>query len=453
VTINPSAGVFAIAIPTQPTCGLNNGSISVSPAGAIYNWTGGLSGNNPVDVSPGTYTVTVTAPGGCTDETTVTINPSAGVTAIATPTQPTCGLNNGSISVSPAGAIYNWTGGLSGSNPVNVSPGTYTVTVTAPSGCTDETTVTINPSAGVTVIATPTQPTCGLNNGSISVSPAGAIYNWTGGLSGSNPVDVSPGTYTVTVTASDGCSAINIVTILPSLPVNADAGADQSICYGDIATLSASGGSNFSWSDGLGNQAIVNTQPLFSSSSFIVTVTEGVCIDTDTINMIVTQVTATIISSGDSVNFIQNNPIQLTATGGDTFLWSHNLGQSNIVEVSPIENTVYSVTVTDLISGCSSTADINVIFNDLIKKYIIITPNNDGLNDVFIIPDLADFPNSAIIIYNRWGSIVWKKQPYENDWRGQNMMEQELPEGTYYYVIKLNNVDGDIRRGSITIKR
>ena len=95
---------------------------------------------------------------------------------------------------------------------------------------------------------------------------------------------------------------------------------------------------------------------------------------------------------------------------------------------------------------------IVIVYTDKERKYIIITPNGDGLNDAFVIPDLADFENPQMIIYNRWGSVVWEKQPYENDWYGQNMKGEILPEGTYYYIAKLSNLDGDIRRGSVTVK-
>ena len=59
------------------------------------------------------------------------------------------------------------------------------------------------------VVATPTQPTCGLNNGSISVTPGpgGHTYMWTGGLSGPNPMNVPPGSYTVTVTNTSTAAA------------------------------------------------------------------------------------------------------------------------------------------------------------------------------------------------------------------------------------------------------
>jgi large repetitive protein len=74
------------------------------------------------------------------------------------------------------------------------------------------------------------------------------------------------------------------------------------------------------------------------------------------------------------------------------------------------------------------------------------------LNEGFIVEDLNDFPNNSITIINRWGSVVFEAKPYLNDWRGVNMLGNPLPEGVYYYILRLDPISGDVRSGSITIK-
>ncbi len=97
----------------------------------------------------------------------------------------------------------------------------------------------------------------------------------------------------------------------------------------------------------------------------------------------------------------------------------------------------------------------------------VITPNNDGLNDVFIItqdnqssannPNLkagSDYPklnafykSNELIIFNRWGQKVLEQKNYQNDWNGG-----KLKDGVYFYVLKCNGeFEDDIFRGSITI--
>ncbi|MFK8101279.1 MAG: gliding motility-associated C-terminal domain-containing protein [Saprospiraceae bacterium] len=84
-----------------------------------------------------------------------------------------------------------------------------------------------------------------------------------------------------------------------------------------------------------------------------------------------------------------------------------------------------------------------------------ITPNNDGINDVFMIPQLefhADqYPNNELVIYNRWGAIVYEAKPYLNDWGGTNKQGKALPQGTYYYLLRLDITAGEILRGDISI--
>jgi gliding motility-associated-like protein len=85
-----------------------------------------------------------------------------------------------------------------------------------------------------------------------------------------------------------------------------------------------------------------------------------------------------------------------------------------------------------------------------------ITPNGDGANDELVFdiilnnpPD--EFPDNEIIIFNRWGDVVYQARPYQNDWRGTNNKGQDLPHGTYYYILKLNIADGKIIKGDVTI--
>ncbi len=72
------------------------------------------------------------------------------------------------------------------------------------------------------------------------------------------------------------------------------------------------------------------------------------------------------------------------------------------------------------------------------------SPNGDGINDKFVIKGIKDFPNSKLIIFNRWGNEIFKASGYQNDWDGRaknslTVGTKIVPEGTYYYVIDLGN--------------
>jgi gliding motility-associated-like protein len=78
-----------------------------------------------------------------------------------------------------------------------------------------------------------------------------------------------------------------------------------------------------------------------------------------------------------------------------------------------------------------------------------ISPNGDGLNDTF---DLAGFNVAKLSIFNRYGKTVYSRGDYVNEWGGQSDAGNELPDGTYYYVIERND-GGDTRTGWIYINR
>ena len=86
-----------------------------------------------------------------------------------------------------------------------------------------------------------------------------------------------------------------------------------------------------------------------------------------------------------------------------------------------------------------------------------ITPNGDNINDAFIfdalLADPIRYANAEFIVFNRWGDVVFQEQPYRNDWRGTNQSGQDLPDGTYYYVLRLSVAQGDLFKGDVTILR
>lgn len=76
--------------------------------------------------------------------------------------------------------------------------------------------------------------------------------------------------------------------------------------------------------------------------------------------------------------------------------------------------------------------------------YNHFTPNGDGINDTFFIQNLKSFPNFQLLIYNRWGKLVWKGDSNTPDWDGKSnqvgvISKSELPSGTYYYILNLND--------------
>lgn len=101
--------------------------------------------------------------------------------------------------------------------------------------------------------------------------------------------------------------------------------------------------------------------------------------------------------------------------------------------------------------GCVGEDEVTVIVdvNLPINPPNLFTPNGDGTNDEWVIEELAFFPNNSLKIFNRYGQLV-----FEGDNVGPNAWDGEgMPEGTYYWVLRLDEQGNTVHRGTITIKR
>jgi len=142
------------------------------------------------------------------------------------------------------------------------------------------------------------------------------------------------------------------------------------------------------------------------------------------------------IRSGSSVHL---NPL---ITGDiKSYTWSPATGLSNDTIANPVasptKTTTYQLNAISA-TGCDSTAAITVTVINNISIPNTFTPNNDGINDQWDIPDLAVYPNCNVDVFNRYGSLVYHSIGYPKAWNG-TYNRSPLPVGTYYYVIDLKN--------------
>ena len=86
---------------------------------------------------------------------------------------------------------------------------------------------------------------------------------------------------------------------------------------------------------------------------------------------------------------------------------------------------------------CPDASDeVLITVNDL-ETYTVITPNNDGLNDVLVFSGIDELRACEIIIYNRWGTEVYRDPDYQNDWDGKDKNGRPLIQDTYYYILRI----------------
>jgi gliding motility-associated-like protein len=102
---------------------------------------------------------------------------------------------------------------------------------------------------------------------------------------------------------------------------------------------------------------------------------------------------------------------------------------------------------------CSeATVSLNVICSETLKVANGFSPNNDTYNETFFIDGLAAHPDNTVLVYNRWGNEVLKAKNYQNDWHG-DWKGKDLPDGTYFYLIR-DDANGEVlQTGWVVINR
>ncbi|MBS1647679.1 MAG: gliding motility-associated C-terminal domain-containing protein [Bacteroidetes bacterium] len=120
---------------------------------------------------------------------------------------------------------------------------------------------------------------------------------------------------------------------------------------------------------------------------------------------------------GDTVNSLVNGHL---SPGSYTFSATDSIGQSYTQHLVVPENH----------QAC-----------DLIHVHNAFSPNGDGLNEVFVIDGIENFPNNKVSIFNRWGQDLWNQSKYDNVntfWNGQDKSGNKLVSGTYFYIIEID---------------
>ncbi|RNI31436.1 T9SS type B sorting domain-containing protein [Rufibacter latericius] len=151
--------------------------------------------------------------------------------------------------------------------------------------------------------------------------------------------------------------------------------------------------------------------------------------------------------------------IQLTVTGeeGYTYTWANGPGiisgqNSNVLSIKPTQGYVYKVTASTA-EGCTKEAEFTVLVEGgvALQANNILTPNNDGKNDVWVIWNINTYPGSKLKVFDTAGRVVFEKENYANDWNG-TYKGSPLAQGVYYYVIDLGSGIAPAK-GALTIIR
>jgi gliding motility-associated-like protein len=352
--------------------------------------------------------------------------------------------------------------------------GLYTVTVTN-ANCTSTQTFTVSPSntqwnvsfTGPLTLC-PTEPgaltaVVTNNTNNTPVTYTYTLPNGTQVVSGSNVLPTSgAGVYTVVVDIL-GCQSAPVSFTVGASVSNwqvAFTGTPYVICAGETVELAFTA-TNFNidnanvvytWTSPSGTTGVGKTFTANQIGIYTLSVNIFGCISTFPVEVAANDLAIAI----DFTQGCLNNAYRLVAEPfngsfdvvSSSFTWSGPnviaTNEDNVIILGA--NGTYSVTVTNT-EGCSATETITV---DNISCTIQrgITPNNDGKNDFF---DLSALNVRELFIYNRYGTQVYRYGNYTNQWNGQSNAGDELPDGTYFYMIQ--TVEGESITGWIFINR
>ncbi len=311
-------------------------------------------------------------------------------------------------------------------------------------------------------------------------------------VSGANeliPVVDAGGTYVmITTSSTNGCTDTDTVVVDGGVQlVDAEVGMDYASCEDSTLLMgNQPAGTTGLWTtNGTADILMADAMDTWvqnmnaGTQTFVWTLSTDMCPDYSTDTLLV-QVEGTPIANTDAYTFFADLPVQeLLLTLNDSLStlisWEVSLiNEPTEVVITGTNPGVYEVTNPSGFIGqlefeyalCSETCPdlcdttqvlltIEEPIDTITQIANAITPNDDGKNDVFIIPEISmepdAYPNSELIIYNRWGDIVFQAKPYRNDWRGTDKSGNELPQGTYYYLMRLDVTEGLIYQGDITI--
>lgn len=303
VSINCFTGATLSASKTNATCGQPNGTASVTATGGTdisYKWSNNETTATLGNLAAGTYTLTVTANGGCTSTASVTITALPKATLSTTKTNASCGIANGTATVNTQNGVglagFLWSSGATTQTATQLAAGVYTVTVTDINGCTITASATITAGAVATITASPTNTTCGNNDGKVTVTVLGGAsissYLWSNGATTKNLTNLPGGIYTVTATDANGCQIIGQATVVGLTKPVVNLGADITLPQGQSAVLDATGTDlTYLWSTG----ATTATITVNSMGTYTVTVTNSFgCTATDAIVVTLTSSTTNL---------------------------------------------------------------------------------------------------------------------------------------------------------------
>ena len=340
----------------QSTMLTANGAIS-------YSWSTADTTRSISTTYAGTYTVTGTDAHGCKSSASKTVSIHE-ITAVLTGNNYFCHNQSTTLSVSGNESYsYRWANGSSASSLTVNAAGTYTVTVTNAMGCSLTMSQTVQENPLPTPSITGPSTICQGRANANLVAEGGVSYIWSNGSSSAYIPIVTTGTYYVTVTDQNGCSASTSRTVIVNPQPTVNITARTNICQNESVAIYATTdaeGATYNWTTTGQTTPFINVTPMWSPSVYTVRVTdENGCSNSASITINV-QSNPTVYLSGPT-SICQGDTATYSALGGISYLWNNGMATNTINVTRPGQ---YTVTVSNAY-GCTATSSATLAVNPI----------------------------------------------------------------------------------------
>ncbi len=384
----------------------NDGSIDITVSGGTgsydYEWADGLTSADRNNLVAGTYCVTVTDENDCTAERCFEVEQPDVIRITGDVTDVSChDGNDGSIDITVSGGTgsydYEWADGPITADRDNLTAGTYCVTVTDENDCTAERCFDVEQPDIIRITGDVTDVSChDGNDGSIDITVSGGTgsydYEWADGPTSEDRDNLSAGTYCVTVTDQNDCTAERCFEVEQPNAIVIDGDVTDVSCYGgddgsiDITVSGGSGSYDYEWADGPTTEDRDN----LSTGTYCVTVTDENdctaerCFDVEQADEIIINGVVTDPTCHD----VNDGSIDITISGG-TGSYDYEWGDGPTTEDrNNLTEGTFCVTVTDE-NDCTAERCFEVEQPDLIRIRGDVTDvscygENDGSIDITV---------------------------------------------------------------------
>ena len=352
-------------------------------------------------------------------------------------------------------------------NPDSATAGTWYIKGTSSDACsvTEPVTVVVNPSPKLVINNPPsvcspltadiTMPA--VTSGSTLELTYSYWYNSDATNAFNTPAAAPAGVYYIKGTALSGCFDTEPVTVTVNpLPQLSFTSSSEPMCMNEGRTLTANpAGGTFSVEEGAGSISTNILSATGSGTVKIVYTYTDICTNIAVQIIEVDEPPVPIPGPDQVLEYAFETEMAAELSGSQTGEWLLISGEGQISDISSPVTKITGLKIGENVfkwevrsGNCEASAEMKITVNDLFIPSVI-TPNGDGKNDYFKIN--ATDVNTGLIVFNRWGNVEYTNSNYQNDWDGKNNNGNDMPNDTYYYVIKFEN--GLIKKGTVLITR